>query len=116
MTHQELLLGPVVTLCIVEKIVSDQKGPIASQKSSIGIRQKLTVDLLLRASEVDGLDTTNLLSRGTSGGPGSRDSRSSDDIESGHHGAPLNGGRDQLPRQWRAQSFREASGGHDGMD
>lgn len=72
----------------------------------------LTVDLLLRAGEVDGLDTAGLLlqrrhsrASGDGGGP--------DTVEGRDEGTSLDGRRGQLTGQWRAGGPGEASGGHD---
>lgn len=72
---------------------------------------ELTIDILLRASEVDGLDATNLLLRrvgntgsGNGGGPESTHGR--------YKGAALSGGRRQLAAQCASESLGCGSGGH----
>ena len=77
---------------------------------------ELTPDLLLRASEVDGLDTADLLLLGRAGDGAGGDGGGAEGAHGRHKGASLHGGRRQLAAQWAAESLGEGSGGHfDGM-
>jgi hypothetical protein len=73
----------------------------------------LTKNVLLDTSEVNGLDTTDLLL--DRGGSGSRTSgqTSSDSIGGSDEGALLDAGSSNLAGHWRPQGLGEASGGHD---
>ncbi len=76
---------------------------------------ELTIDLLLRASEVNGLDTANLL-LGRAGDGASGHSGGPDGVHGRHKGAALNSGRRQLAAQWGTESLGKASGGHFGWN
>lgn len=71
-------------------------------------RRKLTIDVLLVAGEVNGLEATDLL-RGTGNG---RTSLPRQAPAGGGEGALLNSGRRHLAGQLRAESPGEAPGGH----
>lgn len=74
----------------------------------------LTPDILLRASEVDGLDATNLLlGRGGNSASGSYGGRTHSGVDGRDKGASLDSRRRQLAAQRRAKGLREASGCHD---
>lgn len=104
-THKKLLLRPVGTLC--------KRHPSAKRSREGGKTSRLehwkpTVDVLLVAGEVDGLETTNLLRRPDNG----RTSLPRQAPAGGREGALLDGGRRHLAGQLRAESPGEAPGGH----
>jgi len=70
---------------------------------------KLTIDDLLRASEVNGLDTTGLLAGRASSGLGSLDGGSPHKVGGSDESASLDGRRRHLASQWGAESLGEAS-------
>ena len=70
-----------------------------------------TIDVLLMAGKVDGLDAAHLLLGGGSGGSAG-DGRGTHQTGGGDESAPLDGGRRQLAGQWRAKRLAEAAGGH----
>jgi hypothetical protein len=76
---------------------------------------ELTPDLLLRASEVNGLDATNLL-LGRTGRSAGSNGGGPEGTHCRHEGASLHGGRRQLAAQWATESLGKGSRGHcDGM-
>lgn len=74
----------------------------------------LTVDGLLGAGKVHGLDTADLL--GSRGGTGTGEGRGAQGAHGSDKGATLHGGRGQLAPQWAAQSLGKASRGHGGVN
>ena len=100
-THKKLLLRPVGTLCPRQLSANGTQG---------GSRFTLerTVDVLLRASEVNRLHATHLLRRADDGGP----SLPRQAPASGREGPLLDGRRRHLAAQLRAERPGEASGGH----
>lgn len=112
-THQELLLGPVGTLCMEEEPNSSATDPNNPQliAAQLGVLL-LTINILLGTGKVHGLDTTHLLLLGRNGGGNtSSDGRGTHSTGSSDESALLHGGGGQLARQ-RAQSLGEAAGGH----
>lgn len=99
---------------------SPRASPWASRHALRTFRQRfpgsespieLTIDILLRASEVDGLDATNLL-LGRVGDTGSRNGGGPEGAHGRHKGAALGGGRCQLAAQGASESLGDGSGGH----
>lgn len=73
----------------------------------------LTVDVLLGASEVNGLDATRLLlGRAGHGGRASLGKGGSHGTGGSDKGASLDGRGGDLAGQWRAEGLGEAAGGH----
>lgn len=83
-----------------------------SGKTITGLR-RLTIDVLLVTSKVNGLDTANLLLSNSNGRAGS-DTSADGGASSGDKGALLDARsrRGQLAGHWRPQGLGEASGGH----
>lgn len=69
--------------------------------------RELTVDVLLDAGEVNGLDTANLLV--LEGGSRTSGDGSSNQATGSSEGALLDAGRGNLTGQWAAQGLGEAS-------
>lgn len=105
MTHQDLLLRPVGTLCTLLSASSTQFIPDSTIPDS-----KLTIDVFLVASKVNGLHASDLLLGRASD---SRASGSSHKLTSSSDKCALLDSRgDQLAGNWCAEGLGEGSRGH----
>lgn len=97
-------MGPVGTLCRVIWSAKNPRSPIGPHTSA------LTIDILLGASKVNGLDTTDLLLG--KGGLGRRDGASTHQAPGSDEGALLDARSGKLAAQLGAQALGEAFRGH----
>jgi hypothetical protein len=106
-THQELLLGPVIALCWGGR----PRVRKTSTKASIESGARLTVDGLLMAGEVNSLDTTDLLLDGVGQSRAGDGRGARGGVQSSDECAPLGSVLCQLTGGG-PQGRRETSGRH----